>query len=211
MRANSKATQVKEQPSTVEPEEDYSDVPEAAGTKWLGEEGKKSAELVVPRVFSDDDLSEVDSWETAMSFVDSAFEGGAINAAEELGTGFRIADEDDKLKLCDVPLLFMQWTFNPGDYGEDYVSCNVVQRYDNGSIAKWIVNDGSTGLCAELKAYTKKTGRSGGLGAPKGLRVSKYYIDAETKVPLTKAEVAEAISTKRKIVPAHTFYLNTSA
>src|SRR5258706_13689251 len=182
MRSNSKATQAKQEAADiiadihVETDEDYSNVPEAAGTKWLGEEGKKSAELVVLRVFSDDDLSEVDSWETAMSFVDAGFEGGALNAADVLGTGFRIASEDDKLKLCDAALLFMQWVFYPGDFGDDFVAINAIQRYDNGSIAKWIITDGGTGICAELKAYTKKTGRSGGVGFPKGLRVSNYYI-----------------------------------
>lgn len=210
MRNTGKAKQETTTASTVDTE-DYSAVPEAAGTKWLGEDAKKSAELVVPRVFSDTDLSEMDSWETAMSFVDAAFEGGVVNGADELGTGFRIADEDDKLKLCDATLVFVQWTFNPGDYGEDYVSINAIQRHDNGSISKWVINDGGTGLCAELKAYTKKTGRSGGMGFPKGLRVSKYFIDAETKTPLTKSEVAEWITAGRKAVPAHTFYLNTSA
>lgn len=206
MRGNTQRTQKQETPSTVEEEH----VPEAAGTSWMNDEDKPKAELVVPRVFTDDDLAEVDSWDTAMSFVDGAF-GEAVNAADVLGTGFRMATEDDKLRLCGVPLLLMQWVFHPGDFGEDFVAINAVQRHDDGGISKWIITDGGTGLCAELKAYTKKTGRSGGLGVPKGLRVSNYYIDPETKKPLTKAEVAQAIVDKRKPVPAHTFYLDTSA
>lgn len=206
MRASGKA---KQETSTVQPEEEEY-VPEAAGTGWMKEEDRPKAELVVPRVFSDSDLAEVDSWETMMSFVDGAF-GEVVNAADVLGTGFRIATEDDKMRLCGVPLMLMQWVFYPGDFGEDFVSINAVQRYDNGSIAKWILNDGGQGICPVLKEYTKKSGRTGGLGVPKGLRVSQYFIDADTKQPLTKAEVAEYITAKRKAVPAHTFYLDLSA
>lgn len=210
MRAKNQAAQEKAQPTSVVDggEEEY--VPEAAGTSWMAEEDRPKAELVVPRVFADSDLAEVDSWETAMSFVEGAF-GDVVNAADVLGTGFRQADEDDKMRLCGVPLVLMQWMFYAGDFGEDFVAINAIQRHDNGSISKWVIIDGGTGLCQELKSYTKKTGRSGGLGVPKGLRVSKYYIDAETKKALTKAEVAEYMSTKQKMVPAHTFYLDLSA
>ena len=195
-----------ETPSTVDDEE-Y--VPEAAGTGWMVEE-KRKAELAVARVFSDVDLSEVDSWETAMSFVEGAF-GEVVNAADALGSGFKMATDEDMARLEGVPLVLMQWMFYAGDYGKDFVAVNAIQRHDNGSITKWILTDGGTGMCVQLAEYTKRTGRTGGLGVPKGLRISKYYIDRETKTALSKAEVAEGLATGRKMDPAHTIYIDTSA
>lgn len=211
MRATSKATQ-KQQPSTVDTE-DYSDVPEAAGTSWMKDTpsttSKVSKDLEVSRAFSDTDLSEIDSWETMLSFVDGAF-GSVVSAGDVLGTGFKIASEDDKMRLQGVPLMWLQWFFYEGEYGE-FVAANVVQRHDNGSITKWVITDGSTGIRLQLKEYTKKTGRNGGLASVKGLTVSNYYFDEDTKAVLTKAEVAEYITAGKKPKPAHTFYIDTSA
>lgn len=210
MARTNKSAQTNMQPepeSTVEGE--Y--VPEAAGTGWMKEEtDRKSAELAVPRVFADADLADVDSWETAMSFVEGAF-GDVVTAADVLGSGFRMASEDDMLRLQGVPLILMQWMFYAGDFGKDFVAINAVQRHDNGSITKWILTDGGTGICQQLAELTKRTGRTGGLGVAKGLRVSNYYIDRETKTALTKTEVAEGLTSGRKMDPAHTFYLDTSA
>lgn len=196
------------QPSTVEEEV----VPEAAGTAWMNppSASTRKAELAVTRVFADVDLADVDSWETALSFVEGAF-GEVVNAADVLGSGFKMASEDDMMRLVGVPLILMQWMFYAGDFGKDFVAINAIQHHDNGSITKWVITDGGTGICNQLTEYTKKTGRSGGLGVPKGLRVSNYYIDRDTKTALTKVEVAEGLTTGRKMDPAHTFYLETSA
>lgn len=184
-------------------------VPEAAGTAWMSTEDKGTAELVVPRAFADSDLAEVDSWETAMSLVDAAF--GLRNAGEELGSGFRMADDEVMARLVGAPLILMQWVFYPGDFGKDFVAVNAVQRHDNGSISKWIITDGGTGICDQLKEYTKRTGRNGGLGVPKGLRVSNYYIDRETKEALSKQQVREYMTIGKAMDPATTYYLDTSA
>lgn len=185
-------------------------VPEAAGTAWMVGEDKPTAELVVPRVFADADLADVDSWETAMSFVEGAF-GDVINAADALGSGFKMADDAVMARLVGVPLILMQWRFFPGDFGKDFVAVDAVQRHDNGSITKWVFTDGGTGICDQLKDFTKRTGRNGGLGVPKGLRVSNYYIDRETKEPLSKVEVREYMTSRRPMDPAQTYYLDTSA
>jgi hypothetical protein len=183
-------------------------VGEVMSDRELGE--SPAQEVMRRRTFSDSELSDIDSWESVLEKATAAY-GGIVSVTDVLGTGFAVATEDDKERLCGVPLLILEWSFNAGDFSEDYVSCVAVQRLDDGGIKKWIINDGGQGIRKQLTEYQSKTGNTGGLAVPKGLRVSKFYIDAETKLPLTKSEVAEAISSKRKIQPAHTFYLDTSA
>jgi hypothetical protein len=211
MRGNAQRSNKTAQPSTEDTEKN--EVPEAAGTAWLdGEEAADSParEVMRVRTFTDAELADIDSWDVAMAKATAAY-GAIPSAATELGTGFRIATDRDKERLQGVPLLLLEWSFNPGDFGEDFVSVAAIQRQDDGGITKWIINDGGTGIREQLREYTNKTGKTGGLGVPKGLRPSTYYIDSETKQPLTKAEVRVALIDGRQLTSATTFYLDTSA
>lgn len=219
LRGNAKTrqTQPQPEPSTEDGawlEQDGTDeaVAEVMSDRMTAKANREpGTEVMRNRLFTDNDLSDIESWDQVLAMATAVAEGDTIpNAADVLGTGFRIADEDDKIRLQGVPLVLLQWFINDGDFGP-FVSINAVQRHDNGSITKWVINDGSTGICQQLTAYEAKTGSNGPLAVPKGLRASNYYIDGESGQPLTKAEVAEYISAGRKPVPAHTFYLDTSA
>lgn len=166
------------------------------------------AEVMRVRAFKDADYASIESFDQAFAMTTAAV--GVVNVADELGNGFRIATEDDKMRMQGEPLIFMEWFTNDGDFG-DFVSANVVQRAKDGAAIKWVINDGSTGIKTQLLDYEKRTGKNGGLFAPKGLRVSTYNIDAETGQPLSKTEVREYITSGRKTAPAHTFYIDTSA
>lgn len=174
------------------------------------EEVNTTGEIIAaPSKFDKDDLNAAQTFEDFMNLTVQVH-GGVVAAHEtELGDGFRVATEDDKRKLIGIPLLFMEWGFNAGDYS-DFVSARVVAQGENG-ISKWVINDGGTGIFAELKGYTEKTGKWGGLFCRNGLRVSEYTIDADTGKALNKREVTEYIKAGKKTAPAATFYLDTAA
>ena len=166
-----------------------------------------------PSAFTREELSGITTMRDAMTMVD-AVHGGVIAAHQttELGDGFKIVDEDDKAKLVGVPLLFLEWTFVPGDFDDEYVSIRAVSEDDQtGAVRKYIINDGGTGICRDLRDFTTKTGRNGGLFVKNGLRVSNYHIDPKTNEPMSKANARAAIARGDKIVPASTYYLDASA
>lgn len=140
------------------------------------EELDNGGEIVVAgSTFDHEALASIDSFSDAIRLATGMF-GGVINAHEDvnLGTGFRLTSDEDKFRLCGVPLLLLDWRFNPGDYGDDYVSVHAIQQDENGKAIKLVINDGGTGICRDLRKYTEKTGRMGGVFCRRGLRVSEY-------------------------------------
>lgn len=76
---------------------------------------------------------------------------------------------EDKGKLVGVPLIVLAWTFNEGDMGT-FTSMLILTQNDR----RFIVNDGSTGICSQLQALTARTGQTGMLACPRGFTVSEY-------------------------------------
>lgn len=93
--------------------------------------------------------------------------GGVQEIHEELGTGFQLLT--DKSTLIDRRLLLLKWNFTNGTYGT-FVSVAVVTE-DGG---KYIVNDGSTGICEQLRQLSLNNDKYGGYIANRGLRTSTY-------------------------------------
>jgi hypothetical protein len=155
-----------------------------------------STEVVAPsaELFDMEELRNIETFDDALALVQSQL-GGVAVASDELGDGFAlISTAKDKDKFCGVPVIFLSWAFNAGDFG-DFVSARIVARQDGGSIAKAIINDGSTGVFQQLQDYTKQTGKLGGLVARHGLRRSDYEYDDGSGTPK----------------PASTYYIDTSA
>jgi hypothetical protein len=141
--------------------------------------------------YDDAALRAIESFDDAMALAIQTV-GDIETADNALGNGFALLD--NKTALIGAPSMFLSWTFNAGDFGE-FVSVHVVARNESGGARKVIVNDGSTGIFQQLREYTDRTGRQGGLFVRKGLRQSVYeYVDDK--------------GNKR---PATTFYLDTSA
>jgi hypothetical protein len=90
--------------------------------------------------------------------------------ATEMGTGFAVLSQMGKANLVGVKCLFLKWKFSEGDYGDEYVNVAVLTP-DGG---KYILNDGSTGICKQLREYTDRTASSTYMLADKGLRESSY-------------------------------------
>lgn len=130
-----------------------------------------SADSSLMRELTDDVLRGIgetgNAFEDAMA-VASQLYGDVKEFAEEMGTGFQLTQ--DKSILVGKKFLALKWNFNSqGDYGV-FVSLACITPDG----AKLIINDGSTGICTQLREYSIKTGRFGGMVAPRGLRESSY-------------------------------------
>jgi len=121
-----------------------------------------------------------------------------VDIADVIGSGFSLLDDKDKGRLVGVPMLLIAWAFSPGLYGQ-FVTTFVITATGE----KYIVNDGSTGICKQLAEFTGVSGRQNGLRVMKGLRRSDYLIDKATKEPVGRDFAGET-------EPASTFYLDTS-
>lgn len=131
---------------------------------------------------------------TDLSSISALMGDTGIIDASELGTGFELVE--DKGRLIGVPLVFVHWTLKMGTFGWMCIA-HVVQLDNTGTvIGKYVVTDGSTGICQQLTDITEASGRTSGLIAKHGLRVSEYdYTDEKTG----------------ETRPAKTYYINTNA
>lgn len=125
---------------------------------------------------------------------------GAVTTAEDwadYGTGFDLLDNKDR--LVGVPFVIVEWRFTKSQqYAQTFVSAMIVDEKDN----RFILNDGSTGICAQLRSVTDRRIARGdafpqaGLIVRKGLRRSNY------KVAGTDKDTGEEV-----MLEASTFYL----
>jgi hypothetical protein len=164
----------------------------------------ETGEIVQTTRLDDDTLRGITSFDDALAVMQ---EQGAVEVADAvLGNGFSIADDKVKDRLIGIPLAFLSWSFNQGDYGSAddgsnvFVSAMVVTQANE----KYIINDGSTGVCKQLQEYTKRTGETKNLVVRHGLRKSEYRIHRETKIPVARGYDGPT-------EPASTYYIDTSA
>lgn len=125
-------------------------------------------------VIEERDLRDVKSLDDAFALMDSF---GGMESFSDYGTGFEVLDRNDKDRLVKNPFAILEWRFTKSrEYNSDFVSMLIVT--ENGE--KFIVNDGSTGICKQLRAITDERIRVGrpypqqGLAVKNGLRRSDY-------------------------------------
>lgn len=149
---------------------------------------RQSGTELVQRL-SDDALKGIGSFDDAMSLLAETYGiDSVVTASTVLGDGFAMLE--DKSSLIGQTMVFVNWSFHMGDHGE-FVVARVVTM-DN---RKLIITDGSTGIHAQLQAYSANSGKYAGLVVKAGLRRSDYtYTDD-----------------KGQDKKATTFYLDTSA
>jgi hypothetical protein len=164
---------------------------DAAGNTAEHVDGAGADVVVRGPKYDADRLAAVESFDDAVALAAETV-GEIANAADELGDGFAILS--DKNKLVGVPCMFLSWNFNLGDYGE-FVSAQVVARTESGGVLKVIVNDGGAGIYQQLSDFTAKSNKLGGLFARHGLRRSDYTYKDE----------------KGKDTPATTYYIDQTA
>lgn len=158
------------------------------------------------------DLRNISSFQDAIELAGAVF-GGLEEAGTVLGDGFTLLKTDGaKARLVGKPMLLLEWSFYPGEFGEDFAALRIVAQEDNGTISKYIVNDGSTGIAKTLREYTANTGRSGGLLVRNGFRESSYLYceDCGTAKDITDAHKSFEGYKDHKVGRATTYYIDTS-
>lgn len=118
--------------------------------------------------FDPDDLRSIASFQDAVRLIETEMGGTLIDASQEIGDGFTMLDDKDK--LINVPFVALQWRFTPGDFGKQYVIMRVVTESGD----KYVITDGGTGLAQQMASFTERTKRTGGLLVKRGLRKSEY-------------------------------------
>jgi len=165
---------------------------------------------VVPAAhYEAETLRNITSFEDALAVAGMTM-GKLDDAAEVLGDGFALLRTDGaKAQLVGKPMVLLEWSFYAGDFGDDFAAIRLVVKEPNGSISKYIVNDGSTGVAKMLKQYSDRTGRNGGLVIRNGFRESTYtYCQVCASA---KCEVPDIHSkTKGNHIDATTYYIDTS-
>lgn len=138
---------------------------------------------------SDDALAGLTSFNDALALIEETYGKEAlVIASDVLGDGFAMLTNKDK--LVDEPFIFISWDFHLGDHGE-FMAGRIMTQDGK----KYILVDGSTGICKTMSEYTEKTGKKVGMVCLKGLRRSDYTYTDENG----------------KDTPATTYYINTEA
>jgi hypothetical protein len=151
-------------------------------TKNVSTDKATDSAVAIPQVkLSDAELRNLgeagDAFTNAMALVTDRLGAAPADASTELGTGFALVTNKDQ--LIGRAMLLVSWSFNVGDFGNaagekgQFVSITIVTQ-DGG---KYIVNDGGSGIYAQLEAYTERTGLTGGMLVRKGFRKSEYSND----------------------------------
>lgn len=143
--------------------------------------------------FSDSELRDITSFEDAAALL--ASKGiDVVFADQQLGNGFAILD--DKSKLVGVQIFLIEWNFYEGEFGP-FVAAMLAAKFPGTvGLAKYILNDGSTGIYQQLRNYTDQKERQRGMMVKNGLRKSVY-------------DTVDEATGKTK--ESTTYYLDTSA
>lgn len=149
-------------------------------------------------------LREISSIEDAMAVLANA--GIEIkSASEELGDGFTLLAEDDKASLIGVAFLIIECSLSDGDFGT-FASLRLITRDGR----KCILNDGSTGIRAQVVEYLDNHETIVGLAVEKGLRASDFRFCEDCKSVNRKNATKCKECESEKVRPARTYYLDTS-
>lgn len=135
-------------------------------------DNKKTTD-VVPMIpeYRNSDLQSIGSFDDALALIREQFgDEGVVAADQVIGNGFAILDNKDH--LVGVPFAMVKWHFYEGRYANKVVAVLLVTSDGR----KFLMNDGSTGICKQLEEYSDDTGRFGGMVARKGLVRSDYEI-----------------------------------
>lgn len=164
------------------------------------ESREKAMTEIATRNITDDELSEIKSFEDAANLLKDV--GAVIVDVTEYGTGFKVVEKDS---LVGVPFVILSATFREGDYGDDgYVSIEAVTKNND----KVVINDGSSGIRDQMRRIVAQRHKAGvnmpdaGIVCPDGLTRSDYWRNAETGETSTKRPDGKGWE------PATTFYIS---
>lgn len=141
-----------------------------------------------------------------MSFdeIGALFEGTAVDSTEVIESDSigEVLNGNDKDRLLKVPFFILDFRFNEGDMGK-FVSARIVTKASE----KFVLNDGSSGIYAQLLSASEK-GVKGGIACRNGLRKSDYLFCDMCREPLKRGETMCAFHPNEKPKTASTYYID---
>lgn len=161
---------------------------------------EEPTKAVAIREITNDELLEITSFEDAIALVEEVY-GTALLADQVIGNGFRMLT--NKSTLVGKGIVLLKWKFLPGDFASEYVNMLVVTADGD----RYLVNDGGSGIAQQLREFSDRSDRFGGLVVRNGFTQSDYTFCSETGCALgTKCQ-----EEGHKRTPASTFYLDLTA
>jgi hypothetical protein len=163
-------------------------------------EATDRGQLVKGAAFTEDEYRNINTMDDAIALFQDRMGASVVEAAEEIGDGFYLIEDKDK--LVGVPLLLLTWNFNAGDFASTFVSVRAIARFGNSGDAKVVFNDGGTGIRDQLDKFSNGDRPMGGVFVAHGLRKSEYGLN-EANEPVKLNDPAA-------VGKATTYYLDTS-
>jgi hypothetical protein len=156
----------------------------------------ESAEVTAYEPLSDEVIAGIDSFASALELFNA--DSGIVQIGDVAGDGFSLLKEKESLE--NVPFLIIDWNeVTDPETTRDYASIRLITT-DN---RKYRVNDGSTGIYKQLKQIRDKHGLTTGIGVPKGLFKSEYFVNKQGEIVAKNYEGEKSKAT--------TFYLHESS
>lgn len=144
-------------------------------TKKTQETNTVAADALV-RAISKDQFAGIGSFDDALALALDIY--GELVTSDQLGDGFKLLDNKDL--LVGVPFIVLDTSivesdkFSRNGEAATFVTMRVVT--DRGD--KYVVVDGGTGICEQVKEWRTKFNKRGGLVCRRGLSKSEYdYTD----------------------------------
>lgn len=138
-----------------------------------------TTDIVKQNGFSSEELRGIASFADVQKlFADHEIK--VVDAAEEIGDGFALVENEKKSQFCGREMMILSWAFGEGDFRKEdgskteFVAMRFVVQEQTGGVGKYVITDGGTGIYKQLREYTDRTGVTGGLYVKKGLRESRY-------------------------------------
>lgn len=158
----------------------------------------KRGQLVKGVQFTEDEYRDIQTMDDAIALFQDRTGASVVDASEEIGDGFYLIEDKDK--LVGVPMLLLSWSFNASDRStKPFVSVRAIARFGPRNDEKVVFNDGGTGIRDQLDKFK---GTMGGVFVPHGLRKSEYG--------LNEANEPVKLNDPTSVGKAATYYLDTS-
>lgn len=117
--------------------------------------------------FSDDQLRALEPANVRALLADTGTPSTDID--DILGTGFKVAENKDL--LIGRPFLILDWHYTDGDHGV-FVSLLAVTQTE-----KIVINDGGSGILAQIQALESEGYSGSAIRVMRGLRKSEFWYD----------------------------------
>jgi hypothetical protein len=145
----------------------------------MAKRASTDVDVTVPE-YSLDQIQGIESFEDAIAAA-TAVHGAEVNASDALGDGFALIKAEGKRNLVGRDTVLLEWKFRTDEEGtgNEFVVVRAVYKDNRNNVHRVIFTDGSTGICDQLRNFSRNTGRYGNLRVINGLVASDYTVTGD--------------------------------